>query len=130
MKIFETKHIYNYEWSVVSAANWRKYPNEGSPHVQAVDILNQHVDPETGILTTERLFTVTQNVPTIILKVYIFKHIEYHPCNTKPAVDTWLGHHTLCPRSFHRRPTNENADHAKRELDHGQLTECAGDYSI
>ncbi|KAI8140349.1 PRELI-like family-domain-containing protein [Fennellomyces sp. T-0311] len=69
MKIFETKHDYNYEWSVVSAANWKKYPNENSPHVQAVDILNQHVDPETGILTTERLFTVTQNVPTFILKI-------------------------------------------------------------
>ncbi|KAI9499228.1 PRELI-like family-domain-containing protein [Zychaea mexicana] len=69
MKLFETVHDYNYEWSLVSAANWRKYPNENATHVKCVDILNQHIDPDTGVLTTERLFTVKQNVPTLILKI-------------------------------------------------------------
>lgn len=69
MKLFRTVHEYAYEWSLVSAANWQKYPNEHCPHVQHVDVLNRTVDPETGVLTTERLITVNQNVPALILKV-------------------------------------------------------------
>lgn len=69
MKIYEGVHDYNYKWSLVSAANWQKYPNENCPHVKHVDVLQRFVDPATGILYTERLFTVKQNVPTIILKV-------------------------------------------------------------
>lgn len=70
MKIYEGVHDYNYKWSLVSAANWQKYPNENCPHVKHVDVLQRFVDPATGILYTERLFTVKQNVPTIILKVW------------------------------------------------------------
>ncbi|KAJ2962646.1 hypothetical protein NQZ79_g2287 [Umbelopsis isabellina] len=70
MKLFKSVHTYDYPWSLVSAANWQKYPNEHCPHVQAVDVLDRRVDPETGILVTERLITVKQNVPTIMLKVY------------------------------------------------------------
>ncbi|KAL1930791.1 hypothetical protein VTP01DRAFT_10953 [Rhizomucor pusillus] len=69
MKLFKTVHEYAYEWSLVSAANWQKYPNEHCPHVQHVDVLNRTVDPETGVLTTERLITVNQNVPALILKL-------------------------------------------------------------
>lgn len=53
----------------MSAAQWQKYPNENCPHVSHVDVLNRQMDPETGILTTERLITVNQNIPTIIRKV-------------------------------------------------------------
>lgn len=73
MKLFKTLHEFSYEWSLVSAANWQKYPNESAPHVKHVDVLNRSVDPKTGILTTERLFTVKQNVPTIIQKVWYRK---------------------------------------------------------
>jgi hypothetical protein len=69
MKLFKSTHDYNYEWSLVSAAQWQKYPNENCPHVSHVDVLNRTIDPETGILTTERLITVNQNIPTIIKKV-------------------------------------------------------------
>jgi hypothetical protein len=69
MKLFKTTLDYNYAWSLVSAANWQKYPNEKCPHVQHVDVLNRTVDPETGILTTERLITVKQHIPSIIKKV-------------------------------------------------------------
>lgn len=70
MKIYEGVHDFHYKWSLVSAANWQKYPNENCPHVKHVDVLHRFVDPATGILYTERLFTVKQNVPTIILKVW------------------------------------------------------------
>ncbi|KAI8384629.1 PRELI-like family-domain-containing protein [Radiomyces spectabilis] len=69
MKLFKSVHEFNYEWSLVSAANWQKYPNENCPHVRHVDVLNRWVDPETGILTTERLITVEQNVPSLIRKI-------------------------------------------------------------
>ncbi|KAI9314601.1 protein MSF1 [Dichotomocladium elegans] len=71
MKLFQSKHEYNYEWSLVSAAQWQKYPNEHCPHVQHVDVLNRTIDPKTGILTTERLITVKQNVPALIMKVLL-----------------------------------------------------------
>ncbi|KAI8329512.1 PRELI-like family-domain-containing protein [Chlamydoabsidia padenii] len=69
MKLFKSIHEYNYQWDLVSAANWQKYPNDNCPHVQHVDVLNRTVDPETGVLTTERLITVEQSAPRFILKL-------------------------------------------------------------
>ncbi|GME34907.1 PRELI/MSF1 domain-containing protein [Neofusicoccum parvum] len=65
MKIFSTTHDFNYSWEEVSINNWRKYCpwNEKTPHVIAVDTLDRHVDPETGILRTERLITCKQSAP-------------------------------------------------------------------
>ncbi|CAG8558731.1 4983_t:CDS:2 [Paraglomus occultum] len=54
MKIFTTSHIFRYPWTQVSAANWRKYPNENCPHVIAIDVIDQHVDPETASVTYAR----------------------------------------------------------------------------
>ncbi|CAG8649273.1 5980_t:CDS:2 [Dentiscutata erythropus] len=70
MKLFETTHTFFYNWSHVSAANWCKYPNEKCPHVIAIDVLDRHVDPETGILRTERLITCQQNVPRLLSRLY------------------------------------------------------------
>ncbi|CAO3696145.1 hypothetical protein G6F56_003454 [Rhizopus delemar] len=69
MKFFKSVHTFHYEWNLVSAAQWQKYPNDHCPHVQHVDVLNRTLDPESGVLTTERLITVKQNVPKIILKI-------------------------------------------------------------
>ncbi|KAI9020939.1 PRELI-like family-domain-containing protein [Phycomyces nitens] len=69
MKLFKSIHNFNYEWSLVSAANWQKYPNENCPHVQHVDVLNRFVDPETGKLTTERIITVDQKVPSLLRRI-------------------------------------------------------------
>ncbi|KAF9429679.1 hypothetical protein BGZ94_009893 [Podila epigama] len=68
MKFFEATHRFNHSWAQVTAANWMKYPNEQCPHVIAVDVLDRHVDPETGILHTERLLTCNQNAPALVLK--------------------------------------------------------------
>jgi phospholipase C len=69
MKLFKSVHDFNYGWNIVSTAQWQKYPNENCPHVQHVDVLHRSVDHQTGVLTTERLITVEQNVPTLIRKV-------------------------------------------------------------
>lgn len=74
MKFFEATHRFNHSWAEVTAANWMKYPNEQCPHVIAVDVLDRHVDPETGVLRTERLLTCNQNAPALVLKVqFIFR---------------------------------------------------------
>ncbi|KAI8602193.1 PRELI-like family-domain-containing protein [Dissophora ornata] len=68
MKFFQATHTFDHSWAQVTAANWMKYPNEQCPHVIAVDVLDRHVDPETGVLRTERLLTCNQNAPALVLK--------------------------------------------------------------
>ncbi|KAG0281750.1 hypothetical protein BGZ95_011068 [Linnemannia exigua] len=68
MKFFETTHKFEHNWAQVTAGNWMKYPNEQCPHVIAVDVLERSVDPETGVLRTERLLTCNQNAPALVLK--------------------------------------------------------------
>jgi hypothetical protein len=65
MKVFSNEETFDYSWEEVSTANWRKYCpwNDKSTHVIAVDTLSRHVDPETGILRTERLITCKQSAP-------------------------------------------------------------------
>lgn len=65
MKVFSNQVTYDYSWDEVSTANWRKYGpwNNKSEHVIAVDTLSRRVDPETGILRTERLITCKQAAP-------------------------------------------------------------------
>ncbi|KAI9697559.1 MAG: hypothetical protein M1820_007758 [Bogoriella megaspora] len=65
MKMFESTYELDYSWDEVSTNNWRKYCpwNDKSTHVLAVDTLNRHVDPQTGILRTERLITCKQSAP-------------------------------------------------------------------
>ncbi|ORZ24319.1 PRELI-like family-domain-containing protein [Absidia repens] len=77
MKLFKSVHDFNYEWNLVSTAQWQKYPNENCPHVQHVDVLNRSMDRTTGVLTTERLITVEQNVPTIIRKILGTETTQY-----------------------------------------------------
>ncbi|KAJ2722599.1 Phospholipid metabolism protein [Coemansia sp. Benny D115] len=85
MRLFEATHVFKHDWATVSLANWRKYPNDVTPHVRHVEILNQHVDEERGVLCTERLIMVTQNVPTLVRKVfggdtsYVLEYSEVDP---------------------------------------------------
>lgn len=64
MKIFESSHSFNYPWEQVSAANWKKYPNEMSTQVVGVDVLRREVNPTTSVLKTERLITCEQPIPS------------------------------------------------------------------
>jgi len=69
MKVFSSTSDFDYSWDEVSVANWQKYSpwNKKTPHVIAVDTLSRVVDPETGILRTERLITCEQSAPKWIL---------------------------------------------------------------
>lgn len=65
MKALASTAEFNYSWDEVSTANWRKYCpwNEKTPHVIAVDTLSRKVDPDSGVLCTERLITCQQASP-------------------------------------------------------------------
>lgn len=77
MKIFSSNHTFDYSWEQVSTANWKKYPNEVSTHVVAVDVLRREVDAKTGILTTERLITCQQSIPKWMLTLVGGTNISY-----------------------------------------------------
>lgn len=63
MKIFASKHGFDYSWEQVTAANWQKYPNELATHVVSVDILNREFVEERNVLRTERLIACKQAIP-------------------------------------------------------------------
>lgn len=59
----ETKHVYPFEWDVVTRAFWNKYPNPTLTHVERVDVLDRRLDAQ-GRLHTSRLAKCTQgNMP-------------------------------------------------------------------
>ncbi|KAI9856649.1 MAG: hypothetical protein M1824_005346 [Vezdaea acicularis] len=65
MKVFEADCTFNYSWDEVSTGAWRKYCpwNDKVSHVIAVDTISRTVDPNTGILRTERIITCRQCAP-------------------------------------------------------------------
>ena len=69
MKIFENRCVFPYDWEKVSAAHWRKYPNEKADHVVAVDTLRTAYDSERGVLRVERLITCRQSAPRWVAKL-------------------------------------------------------------
>lgn len=69
MKFFENQCTFDYAWTQVSAAHWRKYPNEKADHVVAVDTLAKYYDAKSGILRIERLITCRQAAPRWIVKL-------------------------------------------------------------
>jgi hypothetical protein len=48
---------------------WRKYPNPKCTHVVSVDVVDRSVDPQTGIIRTERILGCKQKAPRWIVKV-------------------------------------------------------------
>lgn len=72
MKVFSSNCTFDYSWSEVSTANWRKYCpwNDKSPHVIAVDTLSRRLEPKTGILRTERLITCQQAAPAWVISLF------------------------------------------------------------
>jgi len=68
-------------------AAWNKYPNDHSPQVINIDILNRYVDKDTGVLHTERLFTCKQNLPSILewvrphtSLIFVWSNVTLPPC--------------------------------------------------
>lgn len=60
----ETRHVYPFDWDVVTRAFWNKYPNKTLAHVERVDVLDRRLDAQ-GRLVTARLAKCSQgNLPS------------------------------------------------------------------
>jgi PRELI-like family len=77
MRLFSTEHTFSHEWESVTAANWKKYPNEITPHVIHVDYLSRHLDATKCQLHTERLLTCRQSVPALFLRLFGMDTVAY-----------------------------------------------------
>ncbi|KAF9015476.1 PRELI-like family-domain-containing protein [Cyathus striatus] len=70
MHFFSQSHNYEHPWSHVVIGMWRKYPNPKCSHVISVDVVDRSVDPETGIIRTERILGCKQKAPAWIVKIF------------------------------------------------------------
>jgi len=70
MHFFSQSFTYEHPWSHVVIGMWHKYPNPHCTHVQTIDVLDRTVDPETGIIRTERVLGCTQKTPKWIVKLF------------------------------------------------------------
>ncbi|GAV52891.1 hypothetical protein ZYGR_0AI01730 [Zygosaccharomyces rouxii] len=77
MRLFKNSYDFNYPWEQVTAANWKKYPNEVSTHVIAVDVLRREVCRQGRQLVSERLITVQQGVPKWITMIVGASNLSY-----------------------------------------------------
>ncbi|KAL2707089.1 Protein MSF1 [Kluyveromyces marxianus] len=75
--LFENQHVFDYSWEYITAANWKKYPNEVSTHVIAVDVLRRELDSSGKILTSERLITCKQSVPKWVMMLVGGSNVSY-----------------------------------------------------
>jgi hypothetical protein len=64
-----TDNMRSHPWSHVVIGMWHKYPNSHCSHVVSVDVIDRSVDPETGIIRTERILGCKQKAPAWVLKV-------------------------------------------------------------
>jgi len=65
MKLWSTEHVFNHPWDKVTAAAWRKYPNELNPNVKQLDVVKRDVT-EDGKLVTTRVFGNTYSFPALL----------------------------------------------------------------
>ncbi|KII93684.1 hypothetical protein PLICRDRAFT_99912 [Plicaturopsis crispa FD-325 SS-3] len=70
MHFFSQSFNYDHPWSHVVTGMWHKYPNPHCTHVVTIDVLDRTVDPNTGIIRTERVLGCKQKTPTWIVKLF------------------------------------------------------------
>lgn len=61
--------FFSHPWSHVVIGMWHKYPNSKCTHVVSIDTINRSIDPQTGIIRTERVLGCKQKAPMWIVKV-------------------------------------------------------------
>jgi hypothetical protein len=68
MRNFVQETVFRHNWSCVTPAVWRKYPNSKSPDVTNVDILSREV--VDGKLHTRRLIASANPVPALFRRMF------------------------------------------------------------
>ncbi|KFY77242.1 hypothetical protein V501_01813 [Pseudogymnoascus sp. VKM F-4519 (FW-2642)] len=69
VKFYDTDFTYDYSFPAVALAYFLRYPNPYSTHVLSSDVIDRHVDPETGRLSTTRIHLKRSRLPPAILKL-------------------------------------------------------------
>jgi len=70
MHFFSQSFTYDHPWSHVVIGMWHKYPNSKCTHVVSIDTVDRTIDPETGIIRTERVLGCKQKTPGWIVKLF------------------------------------------------------------
>ncbi|TFY64761.1 hypothetical protein EVG20_g5842 [Dentipellis fragilis] len=70
MHYFSQSFNYDHPWAHVVIGMWHKYPNPHCSHVVTVDVVDRSVDPQTGIIRTERILGCKQRAPVWIVKLF------------------------------------------------------------
>jgi len=63
VKLFSVEHEFQHPFERVTSAFWRKYPNEASAHVKAIDITDRRIDAQ-GRLITNRIMSCESAIPS------------------------------------------------------------------
>jgi len=69
VKFYETSFAYDYSFPAVTLAYFLRYPNPYSTHVLSTDVIDRHIDPETGRLSTTRIHLKRSRLPPAVLKL-------------------------------------------------------------
>jgi hypothetical protein len=70
MKLFSLDHHYNHPWERVTEAQFRKYPNTLTTHVIHCDVIDRKLDPDTGVLRTEKILAAQTSVPKFLQRFF------------------------------------------------------------
>ncbi|KAI0032486.1 MSF1-domain-containing protein [Vararia minispora EC-137] len=115
MRYFTQAFDYDHSWSKVVIGMWHKYPNPHCTHVMSVDVVDRSVDPQTGIIRTERILGCKQRAPTWIVKLFggsedaFVREISFVDPTTQTmtisSVNLSLAQFAVCNESIRYSPT-------------------------
>jgi len=114
-----TEHVFQHPWDVVTAAAWRKYPNDLNPNVREIDVVERKVTDE-GILETTRVFGTTFPFPALLGQLlglpeicHAVEHVTVDPVRKEMTLR--MLNHTFCGMLavnekliYKQSPTDEN----------------------
>lgn len=75
--LWSFSQLIGYNFNQVASVLFQKYPNDYASHVVSVDILDRTVDPETGVVRSERIIGVKQPAPRWVTTVSIGPHEDH-----------------------------------------------------
>jgi len=117
MHYFSQLFHYDHPWSHVVIGMWHKYPNPHCSHVVTIDVVDRSVDPNTGIIRTERVLGCKQKAPTWIVKLFggsedaFVREVSYVDPKTQTAtitsVNLSLSQFATCYESIRYSPSKD-----------------------
>ncbi|BEI92434.1 uncharacterized protein CcaverHIS019_0500620 [Cutaneotrichosporon cavernicola] len=76
-QVYEKEIVYDYPAAHTLLWLMRKYPNPQSPQVFSVDTISRTMDPDTGVVRSERILGIKQGAPKWITKLFSLPQTTY-----------------------------------------------------